>query len=67
MKKKLAEQAHAKIEAELAKRENAIKEQLRGEFELRLREKIERHEADLKKKKLALETELEKKMKEVLK
>ena len=63
---KLAEEFHADLEKELLKREELMRDQLKSEFEFSLKKKMQEREAELKRKKLDLEFELQSKMKSVL-
>jgi len=66
IKEKLMDDFHDKLKKELAKKEKIISSQLKNEFELNLKKKIEEHEEELKRKKLNLELAVQKKMKEAL-
>ena len=66
IKAKLIDEFHGKLERELSKREIKIRQQLRNEFELNLKKKIQEHEEGIKKKKFELELEMQKKIKQVL-
>ena len=67
IKERLSNEFHEKLKKELAVKEESIRLKLRGEFDLNLREKIQEHEDDLKKRKVALEVEIQRKMREALK
>ena len=57
---------HNKLHRELEKREKEVREQLKSEFDFKLKKRIQDHEDELKKKKISLEIELQKRMKQVL-
>ncbi len=65
-KNRLTENFHANLEKELAEKEKSMRAALRGEYDLMLKQKIAEHESELKKKKLDLELEIQRKMKEAL-
>ena len=65
-KNKLVDELHKKLEKELSRKEGKIREQLRNNFELKLKSHIQKYEEDLKKKKLNLELEFQKRIKQVL-
>jgi len=54
------------IKGEISKKEIAIKQQLRNEFELKMKKRIQQHEDEIKKKKIDLELEMQRKIKQVL-
>ena len=66
IKEKLAEQSHRELEVELAKKEKILKSRLESEYDLRLKQELQRHEQEIKRKKLDLEMEMQKKIKQVL-
>lgn len=66
IKGELIEQAHKKLDTELAKKEKELKAKLENEYDLRMKQKIQDHENELKKRKLDLELEMQKKIKQVL-
>ena len=51
------------IKGEISKKEIAIKQQLRNEFELKMKKRIQQHEDEIKKKKIDLELEMQRKIK----
>ena len=51
---------------DLVVKEKDIRGQLRNEFELKLKKQIQEHEEDIRKKKLNLELEMQKKIKQIL-
>ena len=66
VKENLVEEFHRKLQKEMASRENSLRENLRNEYELKLKKKIQEQEEALKKRKLDLELEIQKRMKEAL-
>ena len=66
MRDKLVEESRKKLGDELSKKEIAIKQQLRNEFEVKMKNRIQQHEDELKKKKIDLELEMQRKIKQVL-
>ncbi|MEK6906300.1 MAG: hypothetical protein AABW81_01625, partial [Nanoarchaeota archaeon] len=62
----LTREFHDKINSELAKKERELRNQLKEEYDLELKKKIQEHEDDIKKKKLDLELEMQKRIKQVL-
>ena len=66
LKKKLIEESHKKLEAELFKKQKILEVRMRNNFKLKLDKHIQEHDALLKKKKLGLELEMAKKIKQML-
>jgi len=66
IKKNLTDEFHGKLEREVAMKRRQVKSQLKGEFELKLKKHIQDHEEDLRRKKLDLEIDMQKRMKQVL-
>ena len=62
----LANQFNENLKQELVVKEKIIRQQLRNEFDLNLKKKMQEHENELKKRKLDLELEMQKKIKQVL-
>jgi len=66
IREKLVDEFHKKFKTEIVKEEARIRQQLKNEFDLNLKKKIQEHEDQIKKKKLDLELEMQKKIKQVL-
>lgn len=66
IKEKLSADFHKKLEDELSKKEKILRSNLSNEFELKLEKQIREHEEKLKERKLNLELEMQKKIKQVL-
>jgi len=66
IRERLSNEFHDKLQKELAVKEKSIRARLSNEFDLNLKRKIEEHESDLKKRKVALEVEIQRKMRRVL-
>lgn len=62
----IVKEFHNKLKEELAAKEKKLRKQLRDEYKLRLKEHIHKHEEDMKKRKLMLELEFQKRMKQLL-
>lgn len=66
MKDKLMGEFNRQLHDEISKKEKMLRERLNSEFDLKLKKQIQDHEEELKKKKLDLEFEIQRKMKQVL-
>jgi len=66
MKKELVKEFHNNLNIELGRKEKILRQKLKNEFELKLKKQIQAHEADLNKKKINLEIEMQRKIKQVL-
>ena len=66
IKIKLVEESHKNLELELAKKEKALRIRLENEYTLEMKRKLQQHEEELKARKLNLELEMQKKIKQVL-
>ena len=67
MKEKLITDAHKKLIAELKEKEDALRKQLQTEYGLKVKRQVEEHEQELKQKKMDLELEMQRKIKQLLK
>ena len=66
LKDKIVQEYHKKLHTELRKREIQVRDALKKRYDLELKAKIREHENLLKKKKLALESQIQKKLKRLL-
>jgi len=66
VRESLTSQISADLEKKLARKERLIRSQMKKEYDLMLRRKIQERDEELKKKKFALEVEIQKKMRAAL-
>lgn len=66
MHDKLVDEFHKKLESELTRKEKIIKSQIQNNYDLKLKAQLQEHEANMKKKKIDLEIEMQKKIKQIL-
>jgi hypothetical protein len=66
IREEFAEKAHKDVEKELKLRERVIRERMNEEFDLKLRQKIQEHDEELKKKKIEIGISMQEKMKQLL-
>ncbi len=66
IRENLTKEFHKDLREELSKKERIIRKMLNSEFELKLKREIQEHESRLKKRKLNLELEMQRKIKQVL-
>jgi len=57
---------HKDLGRELTRKEKVLREQLSREYELKLKEQIQKHRQEIKQKKIELEAEMQKKIKQML-
>jgi hypothetical protein len=66
VKKNLTKQIGDKMEKRLKDKERLIRAQMKGEYDLMLKKKLQERDEELKKKRFALEMEIQRKAKEAL-
>ena len=66
LRKRLFSEMQRNLEKELSKKEVILKRQLHSEYELKLKKQIQEHEQELKKRKIDLELEMSRKIKQLL-